>query len=420
MAIIDRTKGSWLTKHKGGIAQNLTGGIDIGSEKHHVIIMDEQGVVIYDQKVSHKFKEFHAAINKFKEIENSHKGKVSFAIEGKNGYGAPFDRILLEHGYRLYNIDNLKLKRFRDIFGAEWKNDQRDAKMLAKMLRLKAQLDTEDEEAFIEIVKPPIASEKLKLLSRHQQTLINEKVSLQNRLEKKLLEVCPEMLDLGNLKSKKLLRILVKYPDFSKYKNLKFRSLEKIEKIGKTYASSIYPRLVKIEYVKELSDVYKIIIYSIAKNILDIKSQIDALDKKLDEIGQQVSVVKRLTSIPGVGVKLSSRLIGEIENIDRFRTESQLAVYSGIACIENSSGKVEKARLVYKCNKICKVTMVAIAGCTIRRIPECGVYYAKKRAEGKSHNHALRCLARQLIKVIFKLLKEDRDYRTKEEIKKAA
>jgi transposase len=177
---------------------------------------------------------------------------------------------------------------------------------------------------------------------------------------------------------------------------------------------------VKIEYVKELSDVYRIIIYSIAKNILELKEQIDALDKKLDEIGQEITAVRRLTSIPGVGVKLSSRLIGEIENINRFKTESKLAVYCGIACVDNSSGKVEKAKLVYKSNKICKMTMVAMAGCSIRFIPESGVYYAKKRAEGKSHNHALRCLARQLVKVIFKMLKEDRDYVINDKIKKAA
>ena len=44
----------------------------------------------------------------------------------------------------------------------------------------------------------------------------------------------------------------------------------------------------------------------------------------------------------------------------------------------------------------------------------------KKRAEGKDHNHALRCLARQLIKVIFKMLTENREYIYKEELKKAA
>lgn len=64
--------------------------------------------------------------------------------------------------------------------------------------------------------------------------------------------------------------------------------------------------------------------------------------------------------------------------------------------------------------------MIEIAGCTIRYVAESRAYYAKKRAEGKEHNHALRCLARQLIKVIFKMLKEERGYTLKEEIEKAA
>ncbi len=48
--------------------------------------------------------------------------------------GSPFDRLLIDNGFRLYNVDNLKLRRFKDVFGAEWRNDQRDAKMIAKML----------------------------------------------------------------------------------------------------------------------------------------------------------------------------------------------------------------------------------------------------------------------------------------------
>lgn len=61
-----------------------------------------------------------------------------------------------------------------------------------------------------------------------------------------------------------------------------------------------------------------------------------------------------------------------------------------------------------------------MAGCTIRFIPESKAYYLKKRSEGKGHNHALRCLARQLIKVIYRMLTEDRDYIIREEIKKVA
>jgi hypothetical protein len=140
----------------------LPGGIDIGSENHHVIIMDDTGKILYDRKVAHRFSEFRKAIGEFKGIEEQHQGEITFAIEGKNGYGAPFDRILMENGFKLYNVDNLKLRRFRDVFGSEWRNDKRDAKMLAKMLKLKDHVDTEEEKAFIAVEKTPVVHEKLK------------------------------------------------------------------------------------------------------------------------------------------------------------------------------------------------------------------------------------------------------------------
>jgi len=97
-----------------------------------------------------------------------------------------------------------------------------------------------------------------------------------------------------------------------------------------------------------------------------------------------------------------------------------LAVYCGVACVNNDSGKVTKAKAVYKANKICKQTLITMAGGSIRLSPQCKAYYLKKRTEGKSHNHALRCLARQMIKVIHKMLTEDRDYIVRKELKKVA
>jgi transposase len=113
-------------------------------------------------------------------------------------------------------------------------------------------------------------------------------------------------------------------------------------------------------------------------------------------------------------------LIGEIGGIHRFPSEKQLAIYCGIACVDNNSGKVTKAKAVYKANKICKQTLIMMAGCSIHFNPQSKTYYLKKRAEGKSHNHTLRCLARQLIKVIYKMLTEDRDYIIRKELKKVA
>jgi transposase len=400
--------------------KSLSGGIDIGSESHHVIIMDDSGKILCDRKVSHRFSEFHEAIGEFKGIEKQHQGEITFAIEGKNGYGAPFDRILMENGFKLYNVDNLKLRRFRDVFGAEWRNDRRDAKMLAKMLKLKDHMDAEEEKAFISVEKTPAVHEKLRILSRHQQSLIDEKIRIQNRLRKRLLEVCPDILEYGDTGSKKLLQLLKKYPDFSRYKKITIAMLLKIETIGKKTAVSILEGLQDIEYVEELTGIYKTIISSYCHRILEFKEEIEMLDRELEETGEKSAEVMQLKSIKGVGTKLSSRLAGEIGDIRRFNKESQLAVYCGVACIDDDSGKSKKTKVVYKANRICKATMIEIAGCTIRYVQESKTYYEKKRAEGKDHNHALRCLARQLIKVIFKMLTENREYICKEELKKAA
>jgi len=400
--------------------KRLSGGIDVGSESHHILILDDEDNVLYNQKVAHKLNEFTENIKLFKQIEKKEGGKISFALEGKNGYSNPLDRILLDQGFTLYNVDNFKLKRFREAFAGEWRDDERDSLMLSKMLKLKEHINSPREKVFIKIEKPSPLSESLKLLSRHQQTLIDERVRFVNRLGKKLLEVCPQILKLGKLKNKKIITILAKYPDFSKYKRITLCSLLKIKGIGKIQAPFLLRRLNNIEYMPGLTDIYKTIILSYTRRILELQKEISDIDKKLDEIGEKSKEVIHLKTIPGVATKLASRLIGEIGNIDRFPSEKQLAVYCGVACVDNNSGKVTKAKAVYKANKICKKTLITMAGCSIRSIPQCKTYYLKKRTEGKSHNHTLRCMARQLIKVIYKMLTEDRDYIVRKELKKVA
>lgn len=400
--------------------KRLSGGIDVGSESHHITILDEEDHILYNQKVAHKINEFAENIKLFKQIEKKEGGKISFALEGKNGYSNPLDRILLDQGFTLYNVDNFKLKRFREAFAGEWRDDERDSLMLSKMLKLKEHINSKREKVFIKIEQPSPLAESLKLLSRHQQTLIDERVRLTNRLGKKLLEVSPQILELGKLKNKKIIAILAKYPDFSKYKRITLCSLLKTKGIGKKGAFFLLKRLNHIEYMPGLTDIYKTIILSYAKRISELQKEIEDIDKKLDETGEKSKEVKHLKTIPGVATKLASRFIGEIEDINRFPSEKQLAIYCGVACVDNNSGKVTKARAVYKANKICKQTLINMAGCSIRFSPQCKAYYLKKRTEGKAHNHALRCLARQLIKVIYRMLTEDREYIVRKELKKVA
>lgn len=404
--------------------QELYGGIDVGSEYHHIFIIDEEDKTVYDSKIRHTGSELHKAVEEFKRIQQRLGVSVSFAMEGMNGYSRPLDGMLISGGFKVYNIDNLKLSQFRNAFGAESKADRRDAQMLARLLKLKNHLGTEKDKIYLPIEKPDAVNAKLKALSRHQQGLISEKVRIQNRLRKRLLEICPEILQIGELDSKLMLRFLIKYPDVRQYKRITTKGLRKLEMVGQKRAAEIKEVLSKAELVEDLAEIYREIIASNVRRLLALIEEIQLLDRQLEELGQQSKEVQRMRTIPAVGTKLGSRLVGEIGDIRRFKNEKKLAAYLGVACVENSSGKKNGTKAIKKANKIGKATMIAIASNMVVKDAESKRYYEKKKAEGKKHNDALRCLARQLVKVIFKMLTEDRDFivknELKEELKKAA
>ena len=52
---------------------------------------------------------------------------VDVAMEGYNGWARPLDGQVQRHGYQLYNVNNLKLARFKEIFPAPAKSDSIDA-----------------------------------------------------------------------------------------------------------------------------------------------------------------------------------------------------------------------------------------------------------------------------------------------------
>ena len=92
---------------------------------------------------------------------------------------------------------------------------------------------------------------------------------------------------MGKLKNKKIIAVLAKYPDFSKYKRITLKSLLKIKGIGKKGAFFLLKRLNNIEYMPGLTDIYQTIIFSYAKRILELQKEIEDIDRKLDEIGEK-------------------------------------------------------------------------------------------------------------------------------------
>ncbi len=128
--------------------------------------------------------------------------------------------------------------------------------------------------------------------------------------------------------------------------------------------------------------------------ILELNRQVKALEVEEARVAANSTIANHLASIPGYGSVCSAELAGEIGTIARFRSEASLALYLGMATLDNSSGKHRGSRAPKHVNTRAKAAMVAAIDHHRKRVPQSQRYYEKKRAEGKKHNQAIRALGR--------------------------
>ena len=101
----------------------------------------------------------------------------------------------------------------------------------------------------------------------------------------------------------------------------------------------------------------------------------------------------------------AAKLLAEIGPIERFQTDAQLARHGGVAPLEASSGRVRRHRLDRGGNRQLNCALHRIAVTQARIHPAARAYLERKQAEGKSRREAIRCLKRQLARVVFNTLK---------------
>ena len=127
------------------------------------------------------------------------------------------------------------------------------------------------------------------------------------------------------------------------------------------------------------------------------------LDRELEQRTAQTAPA--LLELPGCGAITAAKLLAEVGPIGRFQTDAQLARHSGVAPLEASSGRVQRHRLDRGGNRQLNCALYRIAITQARYHPAARAYLERKQAEGKSRREAIRCLKRQLVRVVFNTLK---------------
>ena len=129
---------------------------------------------------------------------------------------------------------------------------------------------------------------------------------------------------------------------------------------------------------------------------------IAALDRELEQ--RTAETAPALLELPGCGALTAAKLLAEIGPIGRFQSDAQLARHSGVAPLEASSGRVQRHRLDRGGNRQLNCALYRIAITQARIHPAARAYLERKQAEGKSRRKAIRCLKRQLARVVFNTL----------------
>lgn len=293
--------------------------------------------------------------NKFKEFKTTKQGfekalrwagNANWAVEGAYCFGKPFANYLIKNNCKVFEINPYITKSWRSALSANGnKNDFGDAKVIS------------------------IFSKNLNLKEISLKT-----IELKERISARELTI----------KQRTKLINSIKMLCYTRGIELKLNDLTTQKAVN---------------YLKNFDDV---IISNFGEIIEKLNKTIKIFDQEIDRL--LPTKVLELTNICGIS-KLSAAVL-YTESKGKLTTKAAFANYCAVAPIENSSGKTSRHSTNHRGNRKLNSVLFRISMCQSIHDERGKAYYQKKLSEGKTPRQARKCLARQLINSIFKVLKE--------------
>jgi transposase len=131
--------------------------------------------------------------------------------------------------------------------------------------------------------------------------------------------------------------------------------------------------------------------------------------KRCEQLKAELAVLvarhgKPLLEICGCGVLTAARILGDVGDVRRFKSDAQLASYAGVSPLDASSGQQQRHRLNRRGNRKLNRSMHFIVVTQLRIHPAAKAYFARRLAEGKTNREAMRALKRLLIRIVYRAL----------------
>lgn len=319
------------------------------------------------------------------------------AFEGSHATGQLFLLELLARGHDVREVQPVVSKRFRQAL-SEDHTDRKDAGGLALLARWKPDLPA---------VRFSEAQATCKRLTRLREEVVRDRTRYANRLHAALSETYGAVYKtlFVDLLAKKALAFFTAHPTLNDAR-------ADPGGVAAEVGADCWERLARSGRWTEgpYLDCLRLEVRTLAAQVLALKDRAAALDRAMAAL-PTTHEVELLMTLPQVGLTTALVIAGDTGAVSRFGDVHRYVAYCGLAPATHQSGAggpVAKPRHRY--NRHLKRAYLLLALAQMRWCPEARAYYDRKRAEGKRHWPALRCLARQLCRIAFRVLSRQRPY----------
>lgn len=380
-------------------------GVDWGESGHAVSVVDDERGVIKRFAVDATIRGLDALA-----VGLEAAGPVAgIAIEATSNLVVPF---LLSKGFTVYAINPKLSKHWREgnsVAGV--KSDARDGLVLAMELARRHEslrpLQTSDP-GVVELVA----------LCETVRDLVDKRTALLQGLKAVLRQYYPAALDFfGSWTSPVAWRFVKRFPRpeclararkdtlirFLKSNRIGLKPcwLERIERAGEAARWPSAPNGFVLERK----------MLAIVAQLQALQPHIDGCDKLIAERCQQLPQASLLKSLPGAGKRLSPALTAiSLEVADEDDGYQAMRCLSGVAPVQDQSGKRRNTRMRRRCNKHWRNVLHLYARRSIQACAWASAYYDMCRERGDKYATALRKLADKWLKIIHRMIANNEAY----------
>jgi len=394
-------------------------GDDWAEDHHDVEIVDEAGMVLARRRLPEGLEgvtRLHALIaermpDDWVDLEPGvAAGRVKVGIETDRG---PWVAALVAAGYQVFAINPLSVARYRERHSTSGaKSDAADAHLLAEVVRL-------DRAHHRPVAGDSDEGEAIKLTARTHQSLIWDRTRHVLRLRSTLREYFPVALQaFPDLDAPDALDLLGRAPDPDQAARLSRSTITAaLRRARRRHIEERAQQLMDLLRTQELrqppvlQSAYAAVVASEVAIIVALNTQVDRLGAVVGDHFGRHRDAEIYTSLPGLGVILSARILGEFgDDPSRYADAKARKNYAGTSPITRASGTKKVVLARYARNRRLGDALQQWAFSSMRGSPGARAYYQQLRARKIGHQAALRQLANRLVGILHGCLKNHTRY----------